>query len=93
MAIEVHCSHCQKLLRVKAELAGKRVKCPACGQPLTIPLPERPSSADLPLAIFPDGATESKRTLAMDRVFRARNSAGKARVARSDGATGNRAEC
>ena len=62
MAIEVHCSHCQKLLRVKAELAGKRVKCPACGQPLTIPLPERPSSADLPPQ-FPPTAPQNQNEL------------------------------
>ncbi len=28
---------CGKKLRVKAELAGRRVKCPACGQVLTVP--------------------------------------------------------
>jgi DNA-directed RNA polymerase subunit RPC12/RpoP len=28
---------CGKKLRAKAELAGKRVKCPACGEPLNIP--------------------------------------------------------
>jgi hypothetical protein len=34
--IPVAC-RCGKKLRVKAELAGKRVKCPACGQALTVP--------------------------------------------------------
>lgn len=28
---------CGKRLKVKREMAGKRVKCPQCGQPLTIP--------------------------------------------------------
>ncbi len=31
------CPHCGKTLRAKAELAGKKVKCPQCGQPLLVP--------------------------------------------------------
>src|SRR5262249_21749504 len=31
------CPHCAKTLRVKDELAGKKGKCPACGNPITIP--------------------------------------------------------
>jgi RNA polymerase sigma factor (sigma-70 family) len=31
------CSGCGKLLKVKAELAGKKVKCPQCGQAVRIP--------------------------------------------------------
>ena len=34
--IPVACG-CGKKFRAKAELAGKRVKCPACGQALAIP--------------------------------------------------------
>ncbi len=38
MSIDITCS-CGKRLRAKAELAGRRVQCPACGQPLAIPAP------------------------------------------------------
>src|SRR5262249_54884137 len=31
------CPHCSRALKVKEELAGKKAKCPACGQPVTIP--------------------------------------------------------
>lgn len=39
MAIEVRCPSCSKLLKAKETMAGKRVKCPACGEPVTIPSP------------------------------------------------------
>lgn len=38
MSINVVCA-CGKKLQVKDELAGKRGKCPACGQAMTIPMP------------------------------------------------------
>src|SRR5262249_5057401 len=37
MSIKFNCPHCDKVLRVKDELAGKRAKYPACGQVLSIP--------------------------------------------------------
>jgi len=37
--MELACSNCQKRLRVKPELAGRRAKCPACGASLTVPQP------------------------------------------------------
>jgi len=37
--IAFSCAHCDKALRVKDELAGKRAKCPACGKPITVPNP------------------------------------------------------
>jgi phage FluMu protein Com len=37
------CSQCSKPLRVKSGLAGKRVKCPACKQILTVPSPATPN--------------------------------------------------
>src|SRR5258708_17594739 len=39
MTIAVACE-CGKRLSAKDELAGKRVKCPACGQGLLIPAPD-----------------------------------------------------
>jgi len=35
--ISFPCPQCTKPLKVKDELAGKRVKCPACGQPIAVP--------------------------------------------------------
>lgn len=39
MPISVACA-CGKKFQAKDELAGKRVKCPGCGQPLLIPAPQ-----------------------------------------------------
>lgn len=39
MAINFTCSHCQKPLRVKEELAGKKAKCPRCQKVVVIPDP------------------------------------------------------
>ncbi|MBI3464764.1 MAG: DUF1559 domain-containing protein [Planctomycetes bacterium] len=49
MAINVACQ-CGKAFRVKDEVAGRRVKCPACGRVLDIP--EERSAP--PLEVFPD---------------------------------------
>src|SRR5258708_6777788 len=35
--ISFPCPHCDNPLRVKDEVAGKRVKCPACSKPITVP--------------------------------------------------------
>ncbi len=49
MPISVQCPGCGKKLKAKDELAGKRVKCPSCGQVLGIPLPlGRPDSPAKP---------------------------------------------
>jgi hypothetical protein len=37
--INTRCPGCQKLLKMKPELAGKKVKCPNCGQPVRVPVP------------------------------------------------------
>ena len=44
MAIKLNCPHCKRALRVKDELAGKRVKCSGCQKALTIPEPAHPSA-------------------------------------------------
>lgn len=41
MAIALTCSACGKVLKVKDELAGKRIKCP-CGEILRVPVAEPP---------------------------------------------------
>ncbi|MGL4551130.1 MAG: hypothetical protein ACRC33_08080 [Gemmataceae bacterium] len=37
MPIDVECEDCGKRLRVRDTFAGKRVKCPGCGEALTVP--------------------------------------------------------
>jgi hypothetical protein len=37
MPISFSCPHCQKVLRANNAKAGGRVKCPGCGQPISIP--------------------------------------------------------
>jgi len=37
MTIETNCSHCQRPLRLKPELAGKRIKCPQCKAVIVVP--------------------------------------------------------
>ena len=37
MSISVQCPGCEKNHRIKDELAGKRVKCPGCGQAMLVP--------------------------------------------------------
>lgn len=36
MAITIHCDNCGKQTRVADELAGKRVRCPGCKEPVTV---------------------------------------------------------
>jgi hypothetical protein len=36
MPIDVQCDDCGKKLRLRDDLAGKRIKCPGCGEPLTV---------------------------------------------------------
>jgi hypothetical protein len=37
MAISFACPSCEENLKVRDELAGKRVKCPGCGEPVAVP--------------------------------------------------------
>ncbi len=40
MTTSIRCPACQSTLRVRPELAGKRVKCPKCGKPVEVPQEE-----------------------------------------------------
>jgi hypothetical protein len=40
MPVFIRCPDCQKLLKVKEELAGKKVKCPSCSKPVRVPVTE-----------------------------------------------------
>ena len=44
MTIEITCSQCQTPLRVAAEMAGKKGRCPNCQMILPIPAPRRPAA-------------------------------------------------
>tara|TARA_R110002111_G_scaffold168038_1_gene233752 strand:- start:3591 stop:4607 length:1017 start_codon:yes stop_codon:yes gene_type:complete len=40
MTIEFSCSHCNKVLKTSDDKAGRRAKCPQCGEPIDVPIPE-----------------------------------------------------
>ena len=35
--IHLQCPACTKALKLKDELAGKKLKCPSCGKPVAVP--------------------------------------------------------
>jgi len=47
--MKFNCPHCQKALNVKDELAGKKGKCPFCGQALVVPAPAEEEITLVPL--------------------------------------------
>jgi len=46
--ISLRCSGCEKSLKVKSALAGKKVKCPQCGQTLLVPAIKTTDSSTTP---------------------------------------------
>ena len=46
MTIEFSCSHCNKVLKTSDDKAGRRAKCPQCGEPIDVPLPGGVASDD-----------------------------------------------
>ncbi|QDT25972.1 Double zinc ribbon [Gimesia panareensis] len=46
MTIEFSCSHCNKVLKTSDDKAGRRAKCPQCGEAVTVPMPDVPASED-----------------------------------------------
>src|SRR5947209_6266140 len=50
MPIGFGCQECGRLLRVKDELAGKRIKCPHCGCPQPVPREEPIEQEPQPVA-------------------------------------------
>lgn len=48
MSIAIQCPGCQKNLKVKAEFAGRHVKCPACGNVIHIPMSREPLQSPPP---------------------------------------------
>lgn len=49
MSIELHCPHCEKLIRAPENAGGKHGKCPYCQQSVYIPMPMSDADA-IPLA-------------------------------------------
>jgi hypothetical protein len=47
MSIRIQCPGCEKTLKAREELAGRKLKCPGCGVAVTVPFPEEPA-AELP---------------------------------------------
>lgn len=47
MAILFQCSGCKRKVKANDHLAGKRVKCPSCGQPTVVPVPSPASQANM----------------------------------------------
>lgn len=57
MPIELRCTECQRRLRVRDEIAGKRIKCPSCQAILRVPEtaagPLEPASSHAPAPAVP----------------------------------------
>jgi hypothetical protein len=64
MPISLACPKCQKRLRIKDELAGKRVRCPGCGSLLPVPAPAEPAPAPPPTVPVAPQAQEPVLVLA-----------------------------
>lgn len=62
MAISVQCPACQKGLKTKEEMAGKRIKCPLCGHVFAVP--ETALTSEAPLPAKPRLAAETSTSLA-----------------------------
>lgn len=73
MSIPVTCESCEKTVKVKDELAGKRVRCPGCRQPLQIPEAAPVDDwnleeyDDVPMDAPPSGSRPGKKTAAQGR--------------------------
>ncbi|MDB4638089.1 MAG: hypothetical protein P8M30_08820 [Planctomycetaceae bacterium] len=48
MTIKFNCGGCGKSLKASEDKAGKTGKCPDCGEPILVPLPERSSEPENP---------------------------------------------
>ena len=63
MPIEVSCAECDKELRVKDELAGKKIKCPGCAAVIAVPNGTERSKS-IKAKPSPDEGTTPKRKTA-----------------------------
>src|SRR5262245_17075636 len=67
MPILVKCSECGKSLKAKDELAGKKVKCPGCGNVLAIPTPDDDDPPAKPTRSAPKAIDEDNEERAAPR--------------------------
>ena len=93
MTLSAECAECGEKHNVKDEVAGKRFRCKKCGQPITVPMPERQVDSNLERADdleAEDGVDEDfdrqARTAALRRRTRARNKPQKNSKAKRAGA-------
>ncbi len=61
MSLSVTCPDCDKTLRVKDELAGKKVRCPGCSTVIPIPAKELEADDDVEFLDDLEEPTPSKR--------------------------------
>lgn len=59
MSISFSCLNCDRALRVRDELAGKRVRCPQCQRPVDVPVGETGDEVDF-AASMPPGSDASQ---------------------------------
>jgi hypothetical protein len=57
MPITLGCPSCGKRFRARDESAGKRVKCPYCSAPVSVPTPEESAAASAPTDALPKPPT------------------------------------
>ena len=57
MPVSFRCDACQKPLRVNDERAGRRIRCPACGEAVTVPTP---AAAEARAAVPVQAASEAE---------------------------------
>lgn len=62
MGIRFQCDHCQAVLNVKSELAGKKGKCPKCGEKISVPAQQNSHSGMEQAAAQSSNSTEKAAT-------------------------------
>lgn len=92
MAISFACVECGKKLRAPDNLAGKRIKCPACQTPATVPFPETAEDEEVLASDWLNSdAAEDPEAKAERRAARAR-AAREAELAKQEAATDSEQE-
>jgi predicted Zn finger-like uncharacterized protein len=61
MPIQVTCPECRATLRVRDDLAGKKVKCPRCAHALAVPGDEEPEEAEERFTEVPPAGSAPKK--------------------------------
>src|SRR2546423_214954 len=64
MPIPFSCPECDKQLRVKDELAGKKIKCPGCAETIAVPDDEPPTNGKVKAVHKGSQETSAKKPVA-----------------------------